>query len=135
MREIARRFRVVLHDPDENVTELRLQPQPLHRYASPSGRIQDGAIFSFVVATDPESLLIVEVAGEQRPPEWRCGFVRMHYWALTAFDSGGDEVWNAPLDLIQETNRAGELPAASQVYSTFHPRTPVLDSAHSQATP
>lgn len=54
MRALAREFKASV-DLEEGGTELRQLPQPLFRYESKS----DGAIFAFVLATDPEALLLI----------------------------------------------------------------------------
>ena len=40
--------------------ELRLLPKPLYRYEPKAGPVIDGAVFAFVMGTDPESLLLIE---------------------------------------------------------------------------
>src|SRR5271156_2607058 len=55
MRALAREFKASV-DLEKGGTELRLLSQPLFRYESKS----DGALFAFVMATDPEALLVID---------------------------------------------------------------------------
>jgi len=61
--------------------ELRLLPKPLYRYelkgvkdADPS--LQDGAMFAFVMGTDPEVILLLEVMGRDDKVTWKYAFAR-----------------------------------------------------------
>lgn len=57
--------------------ELRLLPRPLYRYEPKSGPVIDGAVFGFVMGTDPESLLLIEaVKGEDGKATWQFAFAR-----------------------------------------------------------
>lgn len=55
-------------------SELRLMPQPIYRYPESTRGALDGAMFAFVMGTDPELLVIVE-AVEDAAAQWRIGFV------------------------------------------------------------
>jgi hypothetical protein len=57
--------------------ELRLLPRPLYRYEPKSGPVIDGAVFAFVMGTDPESLLMIEaVKGDDGSATWQFAFAR-----------------------------------------------------------
>ena len=57
--------------------ELRLLPRPLYRYEPKDGPILDGAVFAFVMGTDPESLLLIEaVKGDNGNAKWEFAFAR-----------------------------------------------------------
>jgi len=57
--------------------ELRLLPRPLYRYEPKEGQVLDGAVFAFVMGTDPESLLLIEaVKGEDGEATWQFAFAR-----------------------------------------------------------
>jgi hypothetical protein len=133
MRALAREYTIQLTDKDGTVTELRLLPQPLSRFASPERGIVDGALFSYVVATDPEALMMVEAVESEGRMKWRCGFARAHYWKLSAVDKVGTEVWNVPQDLQLERNFAGNPEQLHKTYTSFYPQTQVLGLA--PATP
>jgi hypothetical protein len=59
--------------------QMRLLPQPLHRYESPKEGVIDGAAFGITSkGTNPDSLLLIEaVATEGSAAEWRFGIVGM----------------------------------------------------------
>lgn len=124
MRQLARTFRAELIDPKQEKTELRLAPRPLLEYAAPQAGVIDGAIFSFVVATDPEVLLLVEAFEEIRnaapPTGYRYAFARFHYWNVVAYD-GDAKIWEAPLDRAHELNYLGDAENIGKVYNSFHP--------------
>jgi hypothetical protein len=56
-------------------SELRLMPQPLYRYPESTPGVLDGAMFAFVMGTDPELFAIVEAIPRKKAPQWRIGFV------------------------------------------------------------
>jgi hypothetical protein len=78
MRAMARDFHVGYVDEVKQHMSLRLLTQPLYRYETGRPELVDGALFAFVLATDPEALLLFEA----RPvrggaPAWHFGFGRM----------------------------------------------------------
>lgn len=124
MRQLARSFRVELTSPKNDRSELRLAPRPLFEYASPENGVLDGMILSYVVATDPEALLVLEAfeedRGGQRATGFRYAFARFHYWELTAY-RGEEKVWQVPLDRSHENNNIGDRENISKIYNSFHP--------------
>ncbi|MBW3540905.1 MAG: hypothetical protein KY476_11595 [Planctomycetes bacterium] len=121
MRQFARMFQVTLSSPRGDETKLRLMPQPLLRYSSKSAGVLDGALFSFVVATDPEALLSIEAAAESEKPTWRYAFARFHYWKLEATDASGQSVWLAEEDLSHNYNPLGNSETLQKTYNSFQP--------------
>lgn len=90
MRRIAERFSVTDHhgfqESQITPTRLRLLTTPLHRYEKP-GEILDGALFSFVMGTDPECNLLIEAqppTGKDGPPRYRYAFAPMSIYQLDA---------------------------------------------------
>ena len=77
-------------------TQLRLLPKPWHRYGKAGSGVEDGALFAFVLGTDPEVLLMLESrpdpAGGRR---WEYGLAPMTSFEVKAFWKG-DEVWTLP---------------------------------------
>lgn len=69
MRAIARDFSVISHFR-ENKHDLRLLPQPIYRY-SEKEKILDGALFAFVLATDPDCGLLLEAYQDKKGPRYR----------------------------------------------------------------
>jgi hypothetical protein len=67
---------------DTDREELRLLPRPLYRYATGDGPVIDGAafdgaVFAFVMGTDPESLLLLEAVEDRGgKAKWQYGFAR-----------------------------------------------------------
>lgn len=124
LRQLARNFRVELNSPKNERNELRLAPRPLYEYSSPETGVLDGAILSFVVATDPEALLLMEAYDGERNGKhvtgFRYGFARFHYWEITAY-RGDDKIWQAPLDKTHENNNIGDRENIGKIYNSFHP--------------
>jgi hypothetical protein len=79
MRALAREFKASV-DLDKGGTELRLLSQPVFRYESEV----DGALFAFVLTTDPETLLMIEDRAVDGRPVWHYAFARMSNRSLVA---------------------------------------------------
>src|SRR5262249_26988970 len=60
----------------------RILPKPLYRYDVQKTKPLDGALFAFVLGTDPELLLLIECDTAQAKPEWRFGVGRMNRDAI-----------------------------------------------------
>lgn len=81
MRKLARRLHAEI---DTSEGELRLMPQPIYRYPENSG-VVDGAVFAFVMGTDPELLAVIEARAEaDGAKEWSLGFVHFTNAPVTA---------------------------------------------------
>lgn len=81
MRKIARRLHAEIETSE---SELRLMPQPIYRYPENTS-VVDGAVFAFVMGTDPELLAVIEAradAGGEK--EWYLGFVHLTNVRVTA---------------------------------------------------
>jgi hypothetical protein len=79
MRGIAREFSGAMKD-GQDVTELRLLPQPLYRYKSLDRGVIDGAIFALVwKGTDPEVLLILEDRKTESGNRWQVALARFNF--------------------------------------------------------
>jgi hypothetical protein len=79
---------------DTDREALRLLPRPLYRYETKSGPIIDGAVFAFVMGTDPESLLLIEAVQEGGDAKWKYGFARRTSGELEGRHAG-EIVWKA----------------------------------------
>jgi len=77
-------------------TELRVLPNPIHRYSDAETALVVGAIFAFVAGTNPEAVLFVE-ARKQPSDEatWNFGFARMTAASISVL-LDGDEVYAVP---------------------------------------
>ncbi len=58
MRDFAKELQAELNQQEGS---LRLLPQPLYRYPEGTPGVLDGSIFAFVIATDPELFVIIEL--------------------------------------------------------------------------
>jgi hypothetical protein len=119
MRQIARAFQVKLHDPRGEVSDLRLAARPLFDYSAPKVGVTEGALFSFMIATDPEAILMVEAADEQGKPGFRYAFARFHFWKLTA-KLGDKTVWETEYDPTQSGNTFAHPRTMKKIYNSFH---------------
>jgi hypothetical protein len=61
---------------------LRLMPKPLARYGKPGSEVVDGALFAYVITTDPEVLLMLEARQSKDGMEWQYAFAPMSTYAL-----------------------------------------------------
>jgi hypothetical protein len=96
-RELLKRFAACEYLGDEPTQyELRLLPQPIHRYADPPAGLVDGAIFVYAYGTNPEIVLVLEaqsVAGAR--PVWQYGCARMTT-ASPEVTLDGKPIWTLP---------------------------------------
>jgi hypothetical protein len=60
----------------------RLLPRALYRYEAERTKTLDGALYAFVLGTDPELLLLLECDTAAARPEWRFGVGRMNRDAI-----------------------------------------------------
>lgn len=80
MRALAREFTARIVKPNSAQIPLRLLPTPLYRYpeSETPRTVVDGAVFAFVQGTDPEVLLMIESAlDEKGSAQWRFALARM----------------------------------------------------------
>jgi hypothetical protein len=70
MRSLLRPFTASVWDNANGSQPLRLLPQPLFRYAQPERGILDGALFAFVLSTNPELLVVVEAQTIDGKQQW-----------------------------------------------------------------
>jgi hypothetical protein len=95
MRALARDFRATDNDHEKSWTELRLLPTPVARYGEAGSALADGALFAFVIGTDPEAFLFLEVRPGKDGPAWQYAFAPMTRWELKGSHKGQD-VWSCP---------------------------------------
>lgn len=101
MRSLAAEFQSTMlgwKADDTDREELRLLPRPLYRYEFDEGQggdsVFDGAVFAFVMGTDPESLLLLEAVTEDDASKWRFAFARRTSGGLEGRHRG-KVVWTA----------------------------------------
>jgi hypothetical protein len=97
MKAIAAEFAVELLDKrneqrGEDQTP-RLLPKPLYRYDAAQTKALDGALFAFVIGTDPELLLLIECDTAAKTG-WQFGVGRMNRDTIR-LKRKGEVVWQA----------------------------------------
>jgi hypothetical protein len=93
MGALAREFHAFFNTADDN-SELRLLPKPLLRYETKRPDLPDGALFAYVLTTDPEVLLLIEARVVGGAPVWHYGLARMSMVNLRVHHKDRD-VWKA----------------------------------------
>jgi hypothetical protein len=82
MKALAGEFKVELLDtrnvPRGEDQTPRLLPKPLYRYDAAQTKTIDGALFAFVIGTDPELMLLIECDTVAAKSGWRFGVGRMN---------------------------------------------------------
>jgi hypothetical protein len=91
----ADEFKMNTADKETSRYELRLLPTPVYRYQDARRGVNDGAVFAFVLGTDPEVFLILEHRGDGDAAMWHYSLVPMTCWAVKA-RLAGTEVWSVP---------------------------------------
>ena len=98
LKQLAGRFEATMLGwvaDNSDRQELRMLPQWLYRYGREGADCMDGAIFAYVMGTDPEAALLLEAYrtddGDYR---WQYAFVRRTSGGLEA-RLDGEVVWNA----------------------------------------
>jgi hypothetical protein len=95
MRSVAERFRASDNFWHRGWSELRLLPTPVTRYGEPGTTLVDGALFAFVLGTDPEVFLFLEAIADRGKPRWQYALAPMSAFALKGSYSG-KAVWEVP---------------------------------------
>lgn len=97
MRTLAREFSAFV-DREKGRTELRLLSQPIFRNEPHAkGNTGDGALFAFVLGTDPEVLLLIDDRPGPDGAAWNYAFARISTHSLRAEHRAG-VVWEVPQD-------------------------------------
>jgi hypothetical protein len=94
MHALAAEFRASINS-NEDKTEFRLLSKPLYRYPANRPDLADGALFAYVLTTDPEVLLVIESRPLDGAAAWHYGFARMSMIDLKARHKDRD-VWSVP---------------------------------------
>jgi hypothetical protein len=96
MRALAGEFTVEVLDtrnlPQGEDQTPRLLPRPLYRYDAERTKNLDGALYAFVLGTDPELLLLLECDLVAEKPQWRFGVGRMNRYQIR-LKRKGETVW------------------------------------------
>jgi hypothetical protein len=115
MRALTREFAAEDEFRGGSWQPLRLLTKPFARYGKPGTDVTDGALFSYVLTTDPEVLLMLEARPGKDGPAWHYAFAPMTVYGVRGSFKGG-QVWelgnrwgnNGPADTFQTRG----LPAA-----------------------
>jgi hypothetical protein len=121
MKALAAEFSAVLRDAKGTDEELRMLPQALHRYNQSKAPLMDGAIYAFVLGTDPEALLILETDFTANEPRWEYAFARFHFDEVIA-KHRDQVVFRVDADGEQKTTNVGDPASRDKVYVSFHAR-------------
>jgi hypothetical protein len=115
MKQLAKDFSGVKTERDDgNVVELRLLPQPIHRYAVAKEGVLAGGLFTLVHGTDPEIFLLIESRGKDLgTARWQYAVTRMTSSALR-LRLRDKEVWAA------EILRGRQVTDPGRPYTTFY---------------
>jgi hypothetical protein len=113
MRQISREF--TAHMQADGEWELRLLPQPLFRYGSEEGEVQDGALLAYVwtKGTDPEVVLLLESRQTDSGRAWHYAPVRFSTRELW-LRYHEKEIWRVA------THREPNANATDRVYTTAY---------------
>jgi hypothetical protein len=95
MRDLAAEFRADDDFWERGWNVLRLLPTPISRYGRAGGTPEDGALFAFVLGTDPEVFLFIEERSRAAGIEWQYALAPMTCWAVKA-EHKGRRVWSLP---------------------------------------
>jgi hypothetical protein len=95
LRALAQGFRASDNFHEKGWSELRLLPTPIARYGKTGSRLPDGALFAFVLGTDPEVFLFLEVRPGKDGLEWQYALAPMTVFAVKASHQG-KPVWELP---------------------------------------
>jgi hypothetical protein len=98
MRSLARRFSAdCYHHQTDTPNPLRLLTSPLYRFEDAENGIIDGALFGYVVSTDPELFLLLEAVrdAQENTARWRYSLARMSS-LKQAVRLDNTEIWSVP---------------------------------------
>jgi hypothetical protein len=84
MRELAGWFTAAKTTREGETRDLRVLPQPVHRYQGEGKELLDGGLFAFVEHTDPEVFLLLEAHLMDGKPAWHYALARMNSIQMSA---------------------------------------------------
>jgi hypothetical protein len=95
MQALAREFTAEDLFRDQSWQPLRMLTKPFARYGKAGARATDGALFAYVLTTDPEVYLMIEARAGKDGPEWQYAFAPMTIYSVRA-SWKGQAVWELP---------------------------------------
>jgi hypothetical protein len=96
MRDLVRGLGATHTDHKGVRRDLRLLTQPLYRYEGTAGDSVHGALFVFVMGTDPEIIVLIEARKGNDGLQWNYALARMTHAHLSV-SYRGRELWKVPL--------------------------------------
>lgn len=84
MRAICEEFQVEDNFERQSWQQLRLLRKPLLRYGQTGTGLMDGALFAYVLTTDPEAYLILEAREGKDGPVWHYAFGAVTFYPVRA---------------------------------------------------
>lgn len=117
MKELSEQFAATMlgwRSDNSDKVELRRLPRELYRYKPEATDLIDGAVFAFVMGTDPEALLLIEAVKPKDQVEWQYAFVRQTSGALEARHNNV-VVWSAEKHGMRNDPSAAGLSVPSRV--------------------
>ncbi len=93
MKKLAQEFHAHSIDVEKTRHELRLLPTPLYRYVTSKTGVIDGALFTHVMGTDPEVLLLIEAREVDGKLRWEFACGRFSDKSLYV-ERNGKEMWS-----------------------------------------
>jgi hypothetical protein len=95
MRALAEGFRASDNFGGKGWSELRLLPTPISRYGESGTKLVDGALFAFVLGTDPEVFLFLEARPGKQGQQWEYALAPMTVYAVRG-SYQGKAIWELP---------------------------------------
>ncbi|MDR3636291.1 MAG: hypothetical protein P4L84_20985 [Isosphaeraceae bacterium] len=95
MRELAQGFRAFDNFKGKGWSELRMLATPIARYGKAGSDPLDGALFPFVMGTDPEVFLFLEVKPGNADHEWQYALAPMTVFEVKA-TYHDKPIWSLP---------------------------------------
>jgi hypothetical protein len=109
MRGLARQFSASMDHHKKGKHNLRLLTQPLYRYEDGADEWADGALFAFVLGTDPDAVLMIESRRtDDGTQAWHYALARMN-WNSMHVRHNGRKVWDVPR-LVPQDMYSGKEP-------------------------
>ncbi|HTU17187.1 MAG TPA: hypothetical protein VMG10_03935 [Gemmataceae bacterium] len=103
LKRLAKDFTGSKKKPRGSETQVRLLPQPIHRYAAPTQGVLNGALFAFVEGTDPEMFLLIEARGKSASSaRWQFAATRMVHIEEVRLRHRDKQVWSEESKTMRE---------------------------------
>jgi hypothetical protein len=87
-----------------NIVALRLLTTPVARFGKPGSTPEDGGLFAFVVGTDPEVFVFLEIRPGSNGLEWQYACAPMSCWPLKVSHKG-QLVWEVPRRATDDSSK------------------------------